>query len=126
MVIEDTRQIHPCFHAGMGLAGQLADRHGAKAEVHAQVARALDGRKVTPLAVGVDALQKVRQQALRARLAAGDVQLREVGGLEVHVGQARHRLAQGRRARRQVRGVSLDRSFCLSHEGDPAGRARGL
>ncbi|MEY2804423.1 MAG: hypothetical protein RL657_1759, partial [Pseudomonadota bacterium] len=85
-----------------------ADRHGAKAQVHAQVAGAFDGRKVSPLAVGVNAVQKIGQQGLPARFACRNLQLGEIGGFKVNVRQARHWLAQCFGSRGQMSRIALD------------------
>ena len=51
-------------HALPSLARQAADRERAKAQMHAQIAGALDGREVTGPVVAVNALQKVLEQGL--------------------------------------------------------------
>ena len=78
----------------MRLAGQLADRHGAKAQMHTQITGAFDGREVARVFILVNAGQKVMQQGLCARLARGNFQGLQVGGLKAYVGQARHWMRQ--------------------------------
>ena len=91
-------------HARVCLAGKLANRHGAKAQMHAQIAGPLDGREVARVFVCIDTRQKVVQQGLGTRLAGRDFQDFEVGGLKPDVLQAGHRFGQIVGARRQALG----------------------
>ena len=84
-----------------GGGGQLADRHRAKAQVHAQVAGAFHGRKVAGVVVLVHALKEVFKQLRPARGASGDFELAEVGGLKPELFQRRHWFLQRFGPRRQ-------------------------
>ncbi len=75
----------------VGQRSRLPHGEGAKTQVHAQVTGPFDGGEVARLVVAVDALQEIGQQLARAAGPGGHGQLREVGGLEVQVRQARHR-----------------------------------
>ena len=88
-------------------ARQLADRDGAEAQVHAQVARPAHCREVARVLVAVDALQEVVEERGAAADAGRDFQRRQVGPLEAQLGQRRHRLAVRRRHQRI--GVAADR-----------------
>ena len=58
----------------MGKASQFANRHGAKAQVHAEVAGAFERRKVPRRLVLRQARQKVGQQLARAAFPCGQAQ----------------------------------------------------
>ena len=81
-------------HAGIGFSGQLTDRDRAKAQMHAQVARAFDRREVARFFVLVNSRQKVLQQGLATRFSGWNFQSLEVGGLKTNVLQARDRVGQ--------------------------------
>jgi len=66
-------------------AGQLPDGHGAKTQMGAQVAGALQARVVAGAVIGVDTRGKVLQQGLAAAFAAGQMQGVQVAGLKVQV-----------------------------------------
>ena len=97
----------------VGHRSQVADRDGAKAQVHTEVARAFHGGEVACLVVALDALHEIFKQAVRAAGARGQRQLRQVGGLETDVGERGHRLGPGgrhwaERARVLRHGVGLE------------------
>ena len=62
--------------------------------MHTQITGAFDGGEVARVFVLVNAGQKVLKQGLCARLARGDFQGLQVGGLKAHVGQAGNRVGQ--------------------------------
>ena len=83
------------------LRGQLANRHGAKTQMNAQITGPLDGRKIAGVFVAIDALQKVLEQSLRATGAASVVKGRQIDGLKIEVGQSGYGLVVGGRPGRQ-------------------------
>ena len=90
-------QPHRCTLATRGLAlqgdaHQLANRHRAKTQVHAQITGAFDGRKIARGVVVVHALKKRFKQGLSTQCAGGDFQAGQVGGFKPDVGQTGHRL----------------------------------
>ena len=101
---------------------QLADGHGAKTQMHAQVAGPLDGGKVARLLVGAHARRKVGQQRLRTGRAGQDAQGLQIGRFKADVLQAGRRLGQGGRARRQgaAQGAAVVLGYQrLAHAGQP-------
>jgi hypothetical protein len=64
-----------------------------KAQVHAQVARPLDGREIARVVVVVHAFEELAEQAAAPLAAGGDLQLRRLVGAKP-ISQRRHRAAQ--------------------------------
>ena len=90
--------------------GQLAYRHRAKAQMHAQIARAFERREITRKLITVKACQEVLHQGLCAGCAGLDVQGLQVGGSEANIrktGHAAQRGIHGLRDIRPVRRVTL-------------------
>ena len=83
-----TGRAHP--HAFKRGGCQLANRHCAEAQMHAQVAGAFDGGKVAGFVVTVHAVKEVFKQSQAAGAARGHMQAAEVGGFKANVCQARH------------------------------------
>ncbi len=104
----------PCLRARAALGGlpgrqvrQLADGHGAEAQVHRQVGHPLAPRIVARRVVRGHARHEVPQQPLGALYAGGQGQRPGVGQRKAQAGQRWQRLA--RRRRGQVPGVALHR-----------------
>ena len=96
----------------MGEAGQLAYRHGAKAQMDAEIAGPLEGRKVACRLVLRQARQKIGQQLARAADAGGQAQ----AGQRVR-GKAQIR-SRGNRAALAVRQIGqLARQIALAGVG---------
>jgi hypothetical protein len=74
-----------CRAAGLAFmrqSRQTADRHGAEAQVHRQVGRALHGRKISCAIVVVDALLEIAEQFFRPALTGTHRHVEQIGFLE--------------------------------------------
>ena len=93
----------------MGQACELADRHRAETQVHAEVAWSAHGRVIARILVPVDALEKIVEQRGGAATAGRDVERRQVGFFKPESLERRDDIAEFFRCDGQRRSVGAHR-----------------
>ena len=92
----------PRAAARVRFARQPAYRYRAETQMHRQIARPLGGRKVAQHLVAVDAVAEAVEQRVGAAHAGRQLQRRQIGRPETHVGQRRDDARRHRRQRTRV------------------------